>query len=155
MSVSEPFWTVSLQLGMAQTLFTQLSLVQSVDVEQARPAGQPLHVGPPQSISVSAPFLTPSMQLGVGHVSFTHKLLVQSVATMQESPGSQLWQVPPPQSLSVSLPFSTESLQLADRHRLSVPHTPLAQSAPLAQPCPALHGGHDAPPQSTSLSSLS
>lgn len=62
-SDSLPFWMPSVQEGAAQTPSTQLEVVQSESVSQARPSSQAPQ-GPPQSTSVSSPFFSPSSQVG-------------------------------------------------------------------------------------------
>jgi hypothetical protein len=68
MSVSELFFTPSLQLGAAHFWLVHTPLAQSEAEAQAMPVphlGQ--LVAPPQSTPVSAPFLTPSLQRGATH----------------------------------------------------------------------------------------
>jgi hypothetical protein len=64
-SLSEPFWTVSLQAAAAHLPPVHLPLtgsLQSPLILHTPMTGQPLQL-PPQSVSVSSPFLAPSPQL--------------------------------------------------------------------------------------------
>jgi hypothetical protein len=65
LSVSLPFFTVSLQAGAAQTPALHTPLSQSVPTVHLPPGAHGLQVAPPQSRSVSLPFFTPSAQFAV------------------------------------------------------------------------------------------
>ena len=111
MSVSTPFFTLSVQVAPWQTLPEQTELVQSVGRVQLLPGVQRLHdVAPPQSTALSPPFSMPSVQVAVWHVTL-HEPLSQSEPETQTLPGGQPGQVPP-QSWSVSEPFFVLSMQL-------------------------------------------
>lgn len=77
----------------------------------------------------------------------------QSAVTLQPWAWGHLSAQLPPQSTSVSSPFFTLSVQ-ADALHTSSPHTPLRQSAAVAQPWPSGHKPHE-PPQSLPVSSPS
>jgi hypothetical protein len=128
-SVSVPFFTVSLQVGAWQvqggdghTLFgPQTPLIQSLPVLQFLPSAQVAPQQPPQLQSVS--------QASFGHAGLVTQLatatqtpagqlpLAQSVSAAHFSPSAHFLpcatQVVPPQSTSVSEPFFTPSPQVA------------------------------------------
>jgi hypothetical protein len=65
-----------------------------------------------------------------------------------------------PQSTTGSVPLRTPSSQVgawqqrsAPRGQSALPHTPLAQSAPVSQPCPVVQLASQLPPQSAAVSS--
>jgi hypothetical protein len=63
MSVSEPFFTESVQLAIWQVPPLHFELVQSAPLVQLSPLAQSGHAAPPQSTSLSVPFLTLSVQV--------------------------------------------------------------------------------------------
>jgi hypothetical protein len=130
-SVSPPFITPSVQLGVAHVVPRQTPLAQSVFTRQASPDGHGAHE-PPQSVAVSRPFLMPSAQLPDVHCPVTQKFEAQSPFCEQAFPLSHGEQSPPPQSRSVSLPFWTKSLHVGIAHVSLGPQTRLPQSP--AQP---------------------
>jgi hypothetical protein len=68
-SVSEPFFTRSVQDGAAQTFALQEAVEQSAAAAQPLPIPQAAGHEPPQSTSVSEPFFTPSPQVTGGVVA--------------------------------------------------------------------------------------
>jgi hypothetical protein len=111
MSVSEPFFLVSVQLGAWHTPALHTSLAQSEFAAHTLPAAQRWHsVAPPQSISVSPPFFTESLQAAAWHTPAEHTPLAQSVPRPQAFPVAHFTAQLPPQSTSVSLPFATPSV---------------------------------------------
>jgi hypothetical protein len=64
MSVSLPFFTVSLQLRQVPPVQVALLPAQSVFAEQSFVGAQSVPEVPPQSTSVSVPFFTPSVAVG-------------------------------------------------------------------------------------------
>src|SRR5687768_6949044 len=69
-SVSAPFLSTSMQLGVEQTRDgLQLALTQSPSTAHAWPLMQSGQLGPPQSTPVSVPFLKVSVQIGVAQRS--------------------------------------------------------------------------------------
>ena len=108
---SLPFWTLSLQVGSAQTLAgaAQYPLAQSSARAHDLPIAHfaPVHA-PPQSTSVSVPFFTRSLQSAGWHV-VEHTAVEQSAEPLQGLPAGHLGQEPPPQSTPVSEPFLARS----------------------------------------------
>jgi hypothetical protein len=155
-SVSVPFFTVSVQVGVTQTPSAQTPLVQSLPVPQPLPLahGFPGAHVPPQSTSVSVPFFTVSAQVGATQMwsAAGQTPSAQSGATAQALPVAHRGQVDP-QSTSVSVPFLTASVQLGAWHRPPM-QTPPTQSVPVTHILPAPHLPHPpvAPPQSMSVS---
>jgi hypothetical protein len=81
MSVSEPFFTESAQVGALQMHRSHTPDWQS---EPSRHVQSPqLGHDPPQSTSVSLPLRTPSLHVGEAQRVFVHTPLTQSSATKQ------------------------------------------------------------------------
>ena len=114
-SVSPPFRTMSVQVGVWQRDMEQTLLRQSDPARQLKPLAQRGHaVAPPQSVSVSPPFWVMSVQLGAGSQTPPVQLPL-----WQSDPRAQNWWMPqrghafvPPQSVSVSPSLRTPSVQL-------------------------------------------
>jgi hypothetical protein len=153
-SVSLPFFTVSLQAGAVHFFVPALQtpLVQSAAMAQAFVSAHFVVHEPPQSASVSVPFFTVSVQAGAEHVFVpgSHTPLVQSAATAQVFVSAHLPHEPP-QSISVSVPFFVVSVHEMAMH-LPPLHRLVVQSAATAQPLPSAHFVAQEPPQSTSAS---
>jgi hypothetical protein len=103
-SVSEPFFTWSVQSGALHLPASHTPLVQSPLRRQFLPSAQPGHA-PPQSTSVSEPLFTPSPHDDDWQTEFSQTLLAQSLAALQTRCGPQGAQSGPPQSMSLSAPF--------------------------------------------------
>jgi hypothetical protein len=134
-SVSEPFFTVSAQVGAAQVRLAagHTAFTQSVPSLHALPSSQRGQVGPPQSMSVSVPFFTPSAQLLSLQSPPEQLPLSQSVPLTHIFPAAHGPQVaPPPQSTSVSEAFMTLSVHDGAVQAPSV-QTRLVQSPPVLQ----------------------
>jgi hypothetical protein len=74
MSVSLPFFTVSLQLRQVPPVQVALAPPQSVSAMQILVGAQSVPEVPPQSTSVSEPFFTPSVAVGAWQ-AFTELVL--------------------------------------------------------------------------------
>jgi hypothetical protein len=152
LSVSAPFWTLSVHVAAWHAPPTQTPLAQSVGPPQPPPVLHLLQVPPPQSVPVSAPFLTLSVQVGAWQRPPVQTPLVQSVGPAQPRPVPHLPQdPPPPQSTPVSTPFLTPSAQVGAWQTLAV-QTPLAQSPLPLQAMPGAHFRAQGTPQSVALS---
>jgi hypothetical protein len=110
-SVSVPFFTVSVHVGLAQSLFLQRPLVQSPSTPHPEPTGQRGHALPPQSTPDSLPFFTLSEHVGTAQAPELQTPLPQSVASSHALPVGQGAQVPP-QSTSLSSPFFVLSVHV-------------------------------------------
>jgi hypothetical protein len=154
-SDSVPFFTLSLHAAATHLRGDpeHTPLWQSAGTAQPCPVPHLPGQLPPQSTSVSVPFLTLSEQLGAWQMLLTHTPLRQSLADAQDLPAAHLPQLAPPQSTSVSVPFLMRSVHVGAWHLSGLPeHMPLWQSLADAHVAPVPHFGHDAPPQSTSVS---
>ena len=165
-AVSVPFFTVSVQLGVAQTPAVQTPLLQlppaAVPVPHILPFAQAGHEAP-QSTSVSPPFFTVSVHAAGWHRPAVQTPLAQ-LAPLAPHPlpsahflfvgaAAQV----PPQSTSVSVPLATASVHAAGVQVPVAPHTPLAQSPPPPHFLPSAHlrlvgAAAQVPPQSMSVS---
>jgi hypothetical protein len=96
-SVSAPFFTPSVQVGIAPP-----SLAQGWQ-------------GPPQSTAASPWFCTPSRQLAAAHRLSTHEPLAQSASARHRRSAAHAGQSAPPQSTSVSRPSMRPLAQSAGR----------------------------------------
>jgi hypothetical protein len=114
MSVSVPFFALSVHAGAWQKPPVQTPLWQSAATPHTLPAVHFVQL-PPQSMSVSVAFLTPSAHVAPWHLSGLPEqtALWQSLAPVQVAPVEHLGHEAPPQSVSVSVPFFTKSVQLA------------------------------------------
>jgi hypothetical protein len=103
-SVSVPFFTMSLQLVATHEVPLQTPLWQSVPSVQPPPVPQRAQVDvPPQSTPDSSPFFTRSVQLGAWHALPVQTPLPQSVPSVHALFVAQRGQVEvPPQSTSLS-----------------------------------------------------
>ena len=124
-SVSEPFFTMSAQLGGWQVPAEQTPFWQSVPARQDFPSGQDGQAPPPQSTAVSLPFFTPSMQLATWQVPAEQTPLVQSPPpthwTHAPAPSHI---VPPPVAQAVpAAAFTCEGTPAV--------HTPVMQGVPV------------------------
>jgi hypothetical protein len=159
-SVSDPFFTPSVQIGATQVVPLHTPLAQSLAIVHPPPVPHRAHVeAPPQSMPDSEPFFTMSVQLGARHVFVVHTPLTQSVPAEQSPLVAQRGHAfGPPQSMSVSVPFLTPSRPPVHFGTWQTPpvQTPLVQSAATMHALPSAHflpcPTQMVPPQSTSLS---
>ena len=156
MSLSPPFFTVSVQVAALQVPEVQTLLTQSLASMQVLFVA---HLGqvvdPPQSASLSPWFLTVSVQVGALHVSGgpVQTRLWQSVATAHVLVAGHAPHVPPPQSTSVSLPFLALSVQPGVwQMPLGQNRDAATQSVPVRHFLPTAHLVAQEPPQSMSVS---
>jgi hypothetical protein len=129
-SVSNPFFTKSVQSGAWHSPIEQTALAQSLDPAQVSPVSHREQVpAPPQSVSVSRPLCTSSVHVGARHWLPRHDALAQSDPESHRLPARQGGHTPPPQSTSASPPFRTESPHTGDAQTLlGSEQNPLVQS---------------------------
>ena len=108
-SVSDPFFTLSAQVGTWQVPPTHTWLLQSVGTRHPRPELQAGQAAPPQSMELSEPFCTKSVQVAAWH-TVRQTWVVQSAATEHAWPAAHAPHgLDPPQSTPDSLPFEIPS----------------------------------------------
>ncbi|MES1171648.1 MAG: hypothetical protein ABUL77_00290 [Bacteroidota bacterium] len=114
-------------------------------------------LAPPQSTPVSVPFRAASVHVGAAQAPAAQtplRQLAPLVPHMRPSAHRRAGAHAPPQSTSVSVPLRSRSVHSGAAQVPFTPHTPLTQSAAIAQAWPSAQrrvGAH-VPPQSTAVS---